>query len=93
MARPLSIAEGIKFVKQGFYDGDSSYYSIPDTYQAAFLGEYLKPNNDSGNTKNNLSNLLTSFIDTAKESTRISINMADVGTKTSCNSFGYKEKS
>jgi predicted RND superfamily exporter protein len=81
MARPLSIAEGIKFVKQGFYDGDSSYYSIPDSYQAAFLGEYLKPNNDSGNTKNNLSNLLSSFIDTAKESTRMSINMADVGTK------------
>ncbi len=44
MARPLSIAEGIKFVKQGFYDGDSSAYSIPDSYQAAFLGEYLKPN-------------------------------------------------
>lgn len=81
MARPLSIAEGIKFVKQGFYDGDSSYYSIPDSYQAAFLGEYLKPNNDSGIKKNNLSNLLSSFIDTAKESTRMSINMADVGTK------------
>jgi uncharacterized protein len=81
MARPLSIAEGIKFVKQGFYDGDSSYYSIPDSYQAAFLGEYLKPNNDSGSTKNNLTNLLSSFIDTAKESTRMSINMADVGTK------------
>jgi uncharacterized protein len=81
MARPLSIAEGIKFVKQGFYDGDPSYYSIPDSYQAAFLGEYLKPNSDSGNTKNNFANLLTSFIDTAKESVRMSINMADVGTK------------
>lgn len=81
MARPLSIAEGIKFVKQGFYDGDSAYYSIPDSYQAAFLGEYLKPNNDSGSKKDNLSNLLASFIDTAKESTRMSINMADVGTK------------
>ena len=81
MARPLSIAEGIKFVKQGFYEGDSSYYSIPDSYQAAFLGEYLKPGKDSGDTKNNLSKLLTSFIDTARENTRISITMADVGTK------------
>ncbi len=81
MARPLSIAEGIKFVKQGFYEGDSSDYSIPDSYQAAFLEEYLKPNSDSGASKNNLSNLLSSFIDTAKESTRMSINMADVGTK------------
>ncbi len=81
MARPLSIAEGIKFVKQGFYDGDSSYYSIPDSYQAAFLSSYLKPGNDSGNSKNSLTGLLSSFIDTARESTRMSIDMADVGTK------------
>jgi predicted RND superfamily exporter protein len=81
MSRPLSIAEGIKFVKQGFYDGDSSDYSIPDSYQAAFLSSYLKPVKDSGNTKNNLTSLLNSFIDTAKESTRVSIDMADVGTK------------
>lgn len=81
MARPLSIAEGIKFVKQGFYEGDSAYYSIPDSYQAAFLSSYLKPGNDTSTNKNSLSSLLTSFIDTARESTRMSINMADVGTK------------
>jgi len=80
MARPLSIAEGIKFVKQGFYEGDSSDYSLPNSFEAPIVGEYLKPGNDSGG-KNNLSKLLTSFIDTAKENTRISINMADIGTK------------
>lgn len=80
MARPLSIAEGIKFVKQGFYEGDSSNYSLPNSFDLAFVGEYLKPGNDSGG-KNTLSKLLTSFIDTAKQNTRISINMADVGTK------------
>jgi len=81
MSRPLSIAEGIKFVKQGFYDGDAAYYSIPDSYQAAFLTSYLKPSGDSGRNKNNLSSLLAGFIDTAKQSTRMSIDMADVGTK------------
>jgi predicted RND superfamily exporter protein len=80
MARPLSVAEGIKFVKQGFYEGDSSNYSLPNSFDLALVGEYLKPGNDSGG-KNNMSKMLTSFIDTAKESTRISINMADVGTK------------
>jgi predicted RND superfamily exporter protein len=80
MSRPLSIAEGIKFIKQAFYDGDSSDYSIPDSYQAAFLAGYLKTSGNDSN-KNNLSSLLSSFIDTAKESTRMSINMADVGTK------------
>ena len=81
MSKPLSIAEGIKFVEQGFYEGDSSDYRIPDSYQAAFLSGYLKTDYDSSDNKNNLSSLLTSFIDTAKESTRMSISMADVGTK------------
>ena len=81
MARPLSIAEGIKFVKQGFYEGDSAYYSIPDAYQATFLGSYLKPGKDTATNKNSLASLLASFIDTARESTRISVDMADVGTK------------
>ena len=51
MARPLSIAEGIKFVKQGFYEGDSSNYSLPNSFDVAFVGEYLKPGNDSGRKK------------------------------------------
>jgi predicted RND superfamily exporter protein len=79
MSRPLSIAEGIKFVKQGFYDGDSSNYALPNSFDIAFVGDYLHPQKDSGG--GNLSKLLTSFIDTARESTRMSINMADVGTE------------
>ena len=38
MARPLSIAEGIKFVKQGFYEGDSSNYSLPNSFDLALCG-------------------------------------------------------
>ena len=80
MSRPLSIAEGLKFVKQAFYEGDTSNYSLPNSFDAAFVGEYLKPKTDSSGEKNNLTKMLTSFIDTARQSTRISINMADVGT-------------
>jgi len=79
MSRPLSISEGIKFVKQGFYEGDSANYALPNSFDIAFIGDYLRPQNDS--PKNNLSKLLESFIDTARESTRMSINMADVGTE------------
>ena len=79
MSRPLSVAEGIKFVKQGFYEGDSANYSLPNSFDIAFIGEYLKPSNDSGK-KNNFTKLLTSFIDTARQTTRMSITMADVGT-------------
>ncbi|MEO8721326.1 MAG: MMPL family transporter [Ginsengibacter sp.] len=80
MSRPLSISEGIKFVKQGFYEGDSLNYALPNSFDIAFIGDYLRPHNDSNIQNNNLSKLLTSFIDTARESTRMSINMADVGT-------------
>lgn len=80
MSPPLSIVQGIKFVKQGFYEGDSSNYRLPNSFDIAFVGDYLRPQKDSGQ-QNTLSKLLTSFIDTARESTRMSINMADVGTE------------
>lgn len=80
MSRPLSVAAGIKFVKQGFYDGDSANYALPNSFDIAFIGDYLRPQKD-GSGKNNLTKLMTSFIDTARESTRMSINMADVGTE------------
>ena len=80
MSRPLSIAEGIKFVKQGFYNGDPSNYALPNSFDIAFIGDYLRPQDDS-NKNNNLAKVLTSFIDTARERTRMSVNIADVGTK------------
>jgi predicted RND superfamily exporter protein len=81
MNRPLSVAEGLKFAKQAFYEGDSANYLLPNSFDGAFVGEYLRPGkNDSGNT-NNLSKMLASFIDSSRQSTRISINMADVGTE------------
>ena len=42
MNRPLSFAEGLTFVKQAFYDGDSANYQLPHTSDIAFLGDYLK---------------------------------------------------
>ena len=81
MNRPLSIAEGLKFVKQAFYDGDSANYQLPNSSDAAFLGEYLKTGKNDSSSKNNLTKMLSAFMDTAKQSTRISISMADVGTQ------------
>jgi len=78
MSRPLSIAEGIKFVKEGFYEGDSSNYALPNSFDMAFIGDYLHPKDDTG--QNKLAKMLSSFMDTARESTRMSISMGDVGT-------------
>ncbi|HQR01348.1 MAG TPA: MMPL family transporter [Ferruginibacter sp.] len=83
MNRPLSVAEGLKFAKQAFFDGDSANYLLPNSLDGAFVADYLRPSksDSNGNNKNNLSKMLTSFIDTARQSTRISVNMADVGTE------------
>ncbi len=81
MSRPLSLAEGLKFVKQAFYEGDSSNYLLPNSFDGAFVGEYLRPNKTDTSKKNNFSRLLTSFMDTARQSTRLSVNMADIGTQ------------
>ncbi len=81
MNRPLSVAEGLKFAKQAFFEGDSANYLLPNSFDGAFVGEYLRPNKNDSGSNNNLSKMLTSFVDTLRQSTRISVNMADVGTE------------
>ncbi len=81
MSRPLSIAEGLKFAKQAFYDGDSIDYLLPNSFDGAFVGEYLRPNRNDSGKKNNFTRMLSSFMDTSRQATRISVSMADVGTK------------
>ena len=80
MARPLSLAEGLKFARQGFYDGDSNNYSMPNAFDGAFMADYLKPSKGDAAAKGSLEKLMASFIDSNKQVTRISVNMADVGS-------------
>jgi predicted RND superfamily exporter protein len=87
MARPLSLVEGLKFVRQSYYGGDSSSYGVPNSMDLAFLSSYLSPDGDSSRQgknagkNNNLTKLLRSFVDSNQQRLRISINMADVGSK------------
>ncbi|MBL0054978.1 MAG: MMPL family transporter [Chitinophagaceae bacterium] len=81
MNRPLSIAEGLKFAKQSFYDGDSAQYALPNSFDMPFVGGYLKADNGDSGKKNNLSKMLSGFMDTARQRTRISVSMADIGTE------------
>ncbi len=78
--RPLSIAEGLKFAKQAFYENDSSQYLMPNSFDGAFVGEYLKPAKNEKNG-NDFSKMLNSFVDTGKRYARISVSMADIGTE------------
>ena len=81
MARPLSIAEGLKFARQGFYDGDSANYGLPNDFDLPLMSGFLSAKPDSNAPKNNVSSLVNSFMDSAHQMTRISVNMKDVGSK------------
>lgn len=80
MSRPLSIVEGMKFARQAYYDGDSTNYGLPNSFDIAFLAQYLstKP---SADTQSTFTKLVRSFMDSTRERARISVNMADVGSK------------
>lgn len=81
IARPLSITEGLKFAKQAFFDGDSNNYSMPTSYDLPALSQYLNFKGDSDAAKNSFAKIVTTFMDSAKQEARISVSMADVGTK------------
>jgi len=72
-SKPLSIVEVVKFAKQGFYSGDTIEYKLPNNEEIAFLLPYAQNASlKSASTR--------SFLDSTKQITRISVQMADIGT-------------
>ena len=81
MNRPLSVVEGLKFARQAYYDGDSTNYGLPNSFDIAFLAQYLSTRNaDTGNSANMFNKLLLSFMDSSRQRARVSANMADIGS-------------
>lgn len=87
-ARPLSLVEGIKFLRQAVYDGDSSYYAVPSDFDAITVMSYVKGNaagkdttGGNGNSNSAFTKLLSSFKDSLDQTARISVNMKDIGSK------------
>jgi len=75
-SKPLSLVEVLKFARQSYYGGDSSKYSLPSSMEKNFILGYIPQNVQSTGTS-----LLKSFLDSTKQITRVSFQMADVGTK------------
>jgi predicted RND superfamily exporter protein len=85
-ARPLSMVEGLKFARQAFYDGDSSYYSLTSEFDIPVMAKYLNgaPKDSTGakpKATGGIDKLLTSFVDSTKQVARISVNMKDIGSR------------
>lgn len=73
-SKPLSIVEGLKFAYQAYNDGDPKKYKVlPGAMELAKLRDYTQ-------TVKGKENKLSSFMDSTKRFTRVSFQMADVGT-------------
>lgn len=71
---PVSIVEVIKSAKQAFYRGRTDMYSLPNNQEKNFILSYV-PNIESKDKS-----ILNSFVNEDLSKTRISIQMANIGT-------------
>jgi hypothetical protein len=76
LSKPLSISEVVKFAKQAFYKGNEKMYALPNSQEKNFILSYV-PDVDGGGEKT----ILNSFVDQDLQTTRISVQMANIGTK------------
>lgn len=72
-SRPISIADAVKFTKQAFYGGDPARYELLNSTDKTFILPYLE--NASGKQ-----GMAKAFIDSTRQTTRLTVQMADVGT-------------
>lgn len=80
-SKPVSLVEAAKFCNQGLYRGNSKMYRLPNNTGAwSRLGAYLTPKEGDEKTKSLQQQKLTSFLDTSYRNTRVSFQMADVGS-------------
>jgi len=72
-SKPVSAVEGLKFAYQAYNDGNPKFYVLPGSLELNKLSEY-------NSTVKGKENKLMSFIDTTKQFTRVSFQMADIGS-------------
>jgi predicted RND superfamily exporter protein len=72
-SRPLSIVDAVKFTKQAFYGGNPEKYSLLNNTEKTFILPYL----ESAQGKEGMAR---AFIDSSRTTTRVTVQMADVGT-------------
>ncbi len=78
-SRPLSIVDAVKFTRQAFYGGDPDRYGLLTSTDKRFMLPYLEHIGSGSKSKGNAS-MGKAFIDSSMSTTRLTVQMADVGT-------------
>jgi predicted RND superfamily exporter protein len=76
-SRPLSIVDAVKFTRQAFYGGDPERYGLLTGTDKRFMLPYLEQIGQGGKGGANMGR---AFIDSTRSATRLTVQMADVGT-------------
>lgn len=73
MSKPLSVVDGIKFSYQAYNDNDPRFYILPGAMQLAEMSAFVGEEKGRGQ-------MFKSFIDSNRQVTRVSVQMADIGS-------------
>jgi predicted RND superfamily exporter protein len=73
-SKPLSIVEATRFLYQSYKGGEARYYIMPSVFELSKLSEYLQSDSTSASKQ------IKPFLNADKSITRISFQMADVGS-------------
>ena len=73
-SRPFSITDFVKYSKQTFYNGDTSFYKLPNSQEKGWILSYSTKLEDKKILNNNI------FTDSLKQVARISMRMSDIST-------------
>ena len=74
ISAPLSLVEVVKFARQAFYNGKEKYYGVPGNQERNFILSYV------GKMKGDQSDIVSSFVDSTKQKTRLSFRVEDIGS-------------
>ncbi len=74
LSKPLSVAEVVKFAKQAFYGGNPAMYLLPNNQEKNFIMRYVPQ------LEGNKRSIINTFVDSTMQKTRISVQMANIGT-------------
>ena len=74
-SEPLSIAEVVKFARQGFFNGSRDQFKVPTNNEFTFIMKYMPETKDG-----KLPKIVTQYVDSTMQNTRISVQMANVTT-------------
>lgn len=73
LSRSLSVLDVVKFSKQAFYNGNSGFYSLPNSQEKNWLLSYTQATKDQQEWSN-------SYVDETMQVGRVSVQLADIGT-------------